>query len=208
VTSIYQLKPAFQKSLQPFLRVLIHFKISPNQVTVFALFLSILMATLLYTYNDSSIILLTFPVFLLMRMGLNAIDGMLAKAMNQQSKLGEYLNELCDVLSDTCIFLAFLAIAGISHSAVITITVLAIISEMAGVIAVQIGASRRFDGPMGKSDRAFVFAVIALCLGLGIAPGTWLTITLWICAGLILVTILNRMTKALKESEHATVNAD
>ena len=32
--------------------------------------------------------------------------------------------------------------------------------EMAGVVAVQIGAERRYDGPMGKSDRAFTFGLL------------------------------------------------
>ena len=40
------------------------------------------------------------------------------------------------------------------------IVVLTLVSEMTGVVAVQIGASRRYDGPMGKSDRAFVFEFI------------------------------------------------
>jgi CDP-diacylglycerol--glycerol-3-phosphate 3-phosphatidyltransferase len=40
--------------------------------------------------------------------------------------------------------------------------VLAGLSEFAGALGPTIGASRRYDGPMGKSDRAFYVGAIAL----------------------------------------------
>jgi len=199
VISIYELKPGFQRLLQPLLQLFIRYGISPNQITIATMLLSILMGTLIFIFQGSALVLFFLPIFLLIRMGLNALDGMLAKKMNLQSKLGEYLNELCDVVSDTCIFLSFLAIEGVSPFAIIMITVFSVISEMSGVIAVQIGASRRFDGPMGKSDRAFVFGAIAICLACGLEPGLWLSIILWLCLFLIAITIVNRMIKALKE---------
>jgi CDP-diacylglycerol--glycerol-3-phosphate 3-phosphatidyltransferase len=76
---------------------------------------------------------------------------------------------------------------------------------MAGVVAAQIGASRRYDGPMGKSDRAFAFGLLALLLGIGLEPGWWAN------AGLVLVgilsawTVVNRAVKALSE---CVANAD
>ena len=76
---------------------------------------------------------------------------------------------------------------------------------LAGVVAVQIGASRRYDGPMGKSDRAFAFGLLALMLGIGLQP-VW-----WANAGLVLVgmlsawTVVNRTIKALSE---CVANAD
>jgi len=43
-------------------------------------------------------IFLLLPVWLGIRMGLNAVDGMLARELGQQSRLGAYLNEICDVV--------------------------------------------------------------------------------------------------------------
>ena len=74
------------------------------------------------------------------------------------------------------------------------------LTEMAGVVAVQIGASRRYDGPMGKSDRAFVFGLLGLLLGIGLSPRWW-----WADAGLVMVavlaalTVFNRSARALRE---------
>jgi CDP-diacylglycerol--glycerol-3-phosphate 3-phosphatidyltransferase len=79
---------------------------------------------------------------------------------------------------------------------------LAIISEMTGVIAVQIGASRRYDGPMGKSDRAFFFGLIALLLGLGISLGILINLIFILMIGLLIVTIFNRAFHAIKEVQN------
>jgi CDP-diacylglycerol---glycerol-3-phosphate 3-phosphatidyltransferase len=70
---------------------------------------------------------------------------------------------------------------------------------MTGVVAIQIGATRCYDGPMGKSDRAFCFGAIALLLGLGIAASLWLQGLLLIMIALLLKTIVNRINSALRE---------
>ena len=52
---------------------------------------------------------------------------------------------------------------------------------------------------MGKSDRAFVFGVIGLILGLGIAPTQWLNILLIGMIFLQIWTIINRTQGMLQE---------
>jgi CDP-diacylglycerol--glycerol-3-phosphate 3-phosphatidyltransferase len=111
------------------------------------------------------------------------------------------LNELGDVVSDIALYAPFGLVAGISPVLVGATVVLALLSEMTGVIAVQVGASRRYDGPMGKSDRAFGFGLIALLLGLGVEPGGWANACLGIMALLTAATIVNRARNALKEVE-------
>ena len=44
-------------------------------------------------------------------MALNAIDGMLAREFNQKSRLGGYLNEITDVVSDAALYLPFAFVA-------------------------------------------------------------------------------------------------
>jgi len=65
------------------------------------------------------------------------------------------------------------------------------------VVAIQIGASRRYDGPMGKSDRAFVFGLLALLLGLKVPAGQWLFYVQTLVCVLLVVTIVNRARRAL-----------
>jgi len=64
---------------------------------------------------------------------------------------------------------------------------------------VQIGASRRYDGPMGKSDRAVVFGVLGLLLGLQLPIFRVVIPVQWIVLALLLVTIANRARGALRE---------
>ena len=45
--------------------------------------------------------------------------------------------------------------------------VLAGLSEFAGALGATVGGDRRYDGPMGKSDRAFVLGAAALWIGIG-----------------------------------------
>jgi CDP-diacylglycerol--glycerol-3-phosphate 3-phosphatidyltransferase len=139
------------------------------------------------------------PLALFMRMALNAIDGMLAREYGMKSALGAILNELGDVLSDTALYLPLGLVPGVNSIYIVAITILAIVSEMTGLLAVQIGAQRRYDGPMGKSDRAFVFGLLCLLLGIGIQPEYWVDAILLITLGLLLVTIVNRARHALAE---------
>ncbi len=199
MASIYALKPRFQTSLRPLVGWLARVGVSANQVTVAALVLSCLVGTSIAFNPNAKWPLLLMPVALFLRMALNAIDGMLAREHGMQSSLGAILNELGDVLSDTVLYLPLALLPGVEAVWVVIIVILAIISEMTGVVAVQVGAARRFDGPMGKSDRAFVFGLLCLLLGVGLKPGHWITGLLILTAILLVVTIVNRARGALAE---------
>jgi CDP-diacylglycerol--glycerol-3-phosphate 3-phosphatidyltransferase len=198
--TIYHLKPAFQDLLRPACKALAKAGVTANQVTVAAMLLSIATgAAVLIGHADRRVMLLV-PVALFVRMALNAIDGMLAREHAMQSALGGLLNELGDVISDIVLYLPFALIAGVSPVLVAATVLLAVLSEMTGVVAVQIGASRRYDGPMGKSDRAFAFGLLAVLLGLGLDPGAWANAGLLFVAMLVVMTIVNRARGALDES--------
>lgn len=197
--TIYQLKPAFQNLLRPLCRALANRGISANQVTVAALLLSLAIGTTLWLSGGARWSLFLLPLALFARMALNAIDGMLAREHDMKTDLGALLNEQGDILSDTALYLPLAVIPGLNSSLIILIVVLAIISETAGILACQIGAQRRYDGPMGKSDRAFSFGLLALLLALGIPTGIWVTIVLAAILLLLLATIVNRSKRALQE---------
>ena len=201
--TLYDIKPAFQQLLRPACSRLAQAGVTANQVTIAAMLLSIVSGIALVVLHESRWILLLVPVVLIVRMALNAIDGMLAREHRMQSALGGLLNELGDVISDIALYVPFGLIAGVSSVAVNAAVALAVLSEMTGVVAVQIGASRRYDGPMGKSDRAFVFGLLATVLGLGIEPGAWTNACLALVAALTAATVLNRARAALVELDQS-----
>jgi CDP-diacylglycerol--glycerol-3-phosphate 3-phosphatidyltransferase len=141
--------------------------------------------------------LLLLPVTLFLRMALNAIDGMLAREHGQKSRLGALLNELSDVASDAAVYLPFAVVAPLSATAAVLAVVLAALTEMTGVVGQTIGSTRRYDGPMGKSDRAFAYGLLAFLLGLGLGGSGWTQFYQWAIVLLLLLTIWNRARKAL-----------
>jgi CDP-diacylglycerol---glycerol-3-phosphate 3-phosphatidyltransferase len=200
MASIYDLKPAFQSLLRPLTRRLAAAGVTANQVTVAAMLLSFAAGGAIALWPAERWPLLLVPAVLFARMALNAVDGMLAREHGMQSRLGAVLNELGDVLSDAALYLPFALVPGVDATGVVAVVVLALIAEMTGVVGVQIGAGRRYDGPMGKSDRALVFALVALALGLGAPGGAWLAWLLAAVALLSVLTIVNRARRALAEA--------
>jgi CDP-diacylglycerol--glycerol-3-phosphate 3-phosphatidyltransferase len=195
--SIYQLKPAFQGLLRPLVLVLARAGVTANQVTVLAATLSVLLGIGVALWPSCRLGWLLLPVLLFVRMALNAIDGMLAREHDMKSPLGAFLNELGDVVSDAALYLPFALLPSVSSWLAVLAVVAAMLTEFTGVVAIQAGATRRYDGPLGKSDRAFVYGAMGLALGLGLASGIWTTIVLATILLLSLVTIVNRLRQAL-----------
>src|SRR5271165_719964 len=196
--SIYGLKPKLQNLLRPVTDGLAHAGVTANQVTLAAMILSFATGGMIFYFRSQRALLL-LPIVLFLRMALTAIDGMLAREHNQKTSLGAILNELGDVFSDSVLYLPLAVIPGFDPALVVLIVLLGVLSEMAGVIGVQIGASRRYDGPMGKSDRAFVFGALGLLLGLDLPVVAIVRYVLWFMLALLLVTIFNRARGALAE---------
>jgi len=196
--SIYDIKPRFQALLRPLVRGLAGAGATANQVTLAALGLSLAVGALVAAVATPRVLLL-LPLWLFLRMALNAIDGMLAREHGQASKLGAVLNELGDVLADAGLYLPLALRPEFPPLPLVLLVLLGVIAEMTGVVGVQIGASRRYDGPLGKSDRAFLFGLLGLLLGLGLAAGAWLHWLLWLAVILAALTIINRARQALRE---------
>jgi CDP-diacylglycerol--glycerol-3-phosphate 3-phosphatidyltransferase len=198
--SIYQLKPAFQNLLRPLVQRLYDNGVTANQITLLAGVISGLVGVLIAFFANHLWLFLLVPVWMFLRMALNAIDGMLAREFGQKSRLGAVLNELGDVVSDTALYLPFALIPGLPVLLIALTVCLAIMTEMTGAVALQIGSRRRYDGPFGKSDRAVFFGTFGAILALGPAPGLWSLLLLGLAAAASLLTIINRARAALREA--------
>jgi len=130
----------------------------------------------------------------------NAGDGTLGREIGEQSNLGDYPSELSDVIADRALYLPVALLAGVSPRLVILVVLLAVISEDAGVLGPMVGASRRYDGPMGKSDRAFCFGVLGAGVATGLLPALWINLLLALILALLLYTLYNRVRHGLAET--------
>jgi CDP-diacylglycerol--glycerol-3-phosphate 3-phosphatidyltransferase len=202
--TLYELKPRFQALLRPLVGRLAAAGVTANQVTLAAAVVSVGVgvgvAAVVAGDAGGRLVFLLLPVWLFVRMALNAVDGMLAREHGQKSRLGAYLNELSDVVSDAALLLPFAVLPVFGAISVAVVAVLAALSEMAGVLGQTVGASRRYDGPLGKSDRAFVFGALAFWIGVGGPLPGWLFWLMPVIAIALLATTINRVRAGLAEA--------
>jgi CDP-diacylglycerol--glycerol-3-phosphate 3-phosphatidyltransferase len=196
--TLYDLKPAFQGMLRPLTNRLASAGATANQVTVAAALMSVAAATLVALFPGNPMLWLLIPIVLFLRMALNAIDGMLAREHGQASTFGMYLNELCDVVSDLALILAFAAVPLFPGWGVVAFAITAIVAEFAGVLGIPAGIGRNYAGPFGKSDRAFALGLVAVLLAVNlpieaIAPYIFPALAL-----LSLLTVANRVRAGLR----------
>ena len=196
--SIYELKPKFQNLLRPLVRRLYSTGVTANQVTLAACVLSVLLGALLVKFADVSTLFFLLPIWMFLRMALNAIDGMLAREFNQKTPLGGYLNEAADVISDAALYIPFAFVAPFGWGVISLVIFLAFMSEFLGVLGQVHGSGRRYDGPMGKSDRAFVFGLIGTIYAVFGQLPSWFSLALYAVALLLVLTCINRVRIGLK----------
>jgi CDP-diacylglycerol--glycerol-3-phosphate 3-phosphatidyltransferase len=196
--TIYDLKPKFQELLRPCVLMLANKGVTANQVTWSALILSFICAVLIWLSNGAIWSLLALPIVLFLRMALNAIDGMLAREHNMKTVKGAMLNEMTDVIADVVLYLSLAFVANVSPSLLVAFVIIGVFTEMAGVVAQAIGNDRRYDGPMGKSDRAFSMGLLAILLAFDLLADTGVMLYLAIASLLGLLTLYKRMHNGSK----------
>jgi CDP-diacylglycerol---glycerol-3-phosphate 3-phosphatidyltransferase len=201
VLTVYQLKPRFQGLLRPYVTRLAERGVTANQVTLAAAAGSVAIGVLVTWLAAFRPVFLLIALWMPARMALNAVDGMLAREFGQKSRLGAYLNELSDVVSDAALYFPFAFIWPFGPPSVVTVIVLAMTSEFAGALGPMIGAERQYQGPMGKSDRAVVFGLLAFWIGVFGPMPNWLWWLLPIVALLLAWTIVNRIRGGLRSVE-------
>ena len=196
----YQLKKDFQNLLRPSLGLFVKAGLTPNYITLFAALVSMTFGASLYIWPSSKAFLF-MPIWMFLRMALNAIDGMIAKEFSMTSSLGVFLNELGDFVSDLFLIVAFLHVPGFSQPLVLGLMGLTGLIELASVVAVQIGSERRFEGPLGKSDRALVLGLLGVIVGFHLGPH-------WLANAILTISVLaagwtlyRRVSCALVEAE-------
>ena len=197
--SIYALKPAFQAFLRPFAGMLARAGVTANQVTIAAAVISVAVGALAAFLLPDTRAFLLIPAWMFVRMACNALDGMLAREHAIEIPAGRLPQRTHRRFCDAALYLPF---ALCRHFATRTgvVIALAITSEYAGVLATEVGATRRYDGPMGKSDRAFVFGALGLWVGLAAPLPEWAAAVMPVLAVALIVTIVNRVRAGLRES--------
>jgi CDP-diacylglycerol---glycerol-3-phosphate 3-phosphatidyltransferase len=201
MASIYDLKPRFQNLLSPLPAKLARIGITPDTITWLALLGSLGVGCVVWLAGNHPVCLLLLPVWLLVRMSLNALDGMMAREFQMATSRGAVLNELGDVLADLALYLPLAGWHATAGWPVIAFVFGTTLTELCGVLGQALGGRRRYEGPMGKSDRAALIGVLSLLtFGRPSVAALWP----WIftaAAVLTAVTCWNRISHALRDME-------
>ena len=195
--SVYKLKPKFQQLLHPLLVWLHQKKVTANEITIVAIVFSLGIGVLFWKASSVPLFFLALPLGLLIRMILNALDGMMAREFGQTSRLGEILNELGDVVSDVFIFFPLLKYHPESLYLVVGFIVLSVLNEFAGVMGKVLGGERRYEGPMGKSDRALLVGIYGLLAYFRVHIAAYSQMIFGIVIALLLLSTFIRLKKGL-----------
>ena len=181
----------------PLLKLFKKLGISPNTITFSSILLSFLLSYFLWNAFENSLYFLFVAFGLLFRMMLNALDGMMARIYNLQSKKGEVLNEVGDIISDTAIYFPLILFESIEIELAIIFIILAIINEFCGLLAKVVSGNRRYDGPMGKSDRAFLIGLICIIYYFTNKIDPYMNPIILIASILMIVSSYLRLTKSI-----------
>jgi CDP-diacylglycerol--glycerol-3-phosphate 3-phosphatidyltransferase len=190
--TLYRIKPGFQAALRPAVARCARAGVRPNHLTLAAIAVSAASGAVVAAGSSRPGLLLVAPMLYLLRMALNAMDGLLAREHHMTSRSGAVLNEIGDVISDAVAYLPFAGLLPGHGWLVVVVVVLGLIGEVAALVNGD-ESGRRNDGPLGKSDRAVAFGVVALLFACG--PRAAVGPVLAFVAVLGLITIWNRATE-------------
>ena len=113
--------------------------------------------------------------------------------------MGEVLNELGDVISDVILYFPLLIKWELDKHPVFLFSfiLLMVLNEFVGVLAKAMGGERRYDGPMGKSDRALVFGLFCIIYCCYPSSLSFLFYALIIMFGAMILSTFTRIKKSI-----------
>ena len=179
-TSRRPIASLFRLTAQHAVRLCIRLGIHPDTISYASMVVAAAAGLCFLFAAERPWLLLVGPVFCLIRLWCNMLDGMVALASGQASARGEILNDLPDRVSDVLIF------AGLAHGGLGLLplgywaAIMALLTAYVGTFGQAVGGRREFGGVMSKPWR-----MVVVCVGAFVAyavelPGP-LTLIDWAC---------------------------
>lgn len=155
----YNLKHASAKLLHPLLKFLINFH--PNTLTSASLIFSLFAGLCFFLSKIPGFLILAIP-FILLRMAMNVLDGMLARQKGISGPEGEVFSEMTDRFSDLALLMG-ITFSGYTNNILgLSATISILIVSYMGILGKAVGANRQFGGFLGKVDRMVYMSLAAI----------------------------------------------
>ena len=171
-----------------------------NQATIFGCVFIALTAASFYfglAVEGYRWALILTPAFLVLRMAMNALDGMLAREYGTGSVAGELCNEGLDIIGDTVCYGILFFVPGFPRAPLFAFILLAWMAEFWGVLGKSMpGGVRRHETFLGgKPDRAVWMGLMALALFFRPDAIEYVGYYLWGVSFFVLMTSVVRIRK-------------
>jgi CDP-diacylglycerol--glycerol-3-phosphate 3-phosphatidyltransferase len=205
---LYKQKGNFQKLI----RWMAGSWMTANMATAAGCLLIILVSASFYlglTFEQANFLLILTPVFLVLRMAMNALDGMLSREQETGSVAGEIWNEALDILGDTICYGSLYFVPQGPRASIIVFIILAWAAEFFGVLGKSMpdGIRRHETFLGGKPDRAIWMGLLAIILY--IYPGflAWAWIYISLISIFVGLTSLIRIRKTILDAQGKTYHS-
>lgn len=151
---------AFRRTAKAATQFCVLWGIHPDAISYLSVLAALAGALCFWQSHTTPSLLMIAPLFCLLRLWFNMLDGMVAVAAKKASARGEIVNDLPDRISDVIIFV------GVAHSGLMNpllgywTAILSLFTAYVGLFGQAIGGRREFGGIMSKPWR-----MVALSLG-------------------------------------------
>ncbi len=181
------IKPHFEKAIEPLVQLLTKLRISPNAITIAGLLLVVLGSVFLYLQEY----LISFFLLLIGGLG-DAIDGTLARKTNLKNDIGSFLDSVVDRFSDSAPFIAISL--SLEDKTISFLSLLALIFSYGVSYTRAKAESLGYDLKVGLFERTERWIVLLAGILLGIVE---VAITIILIGSLI--TLLQRIFTFIKK---------
>lgn len=191
MSGLYSIKPWFVRSLSGIEDGLVSRRVRADALSYAAVAVSALAGACIVAGH------LVHPWFWLLlgplcfvRLGLNALDGSVARRSGMDRPFGKVVNEVTDRVSDVLLLAPLVAFM----SPLLVLSALGVVSlvSLAGSLGEVVGTVRLTQGPMGKADRCAVLSLAGVVAGL---TGVRVAFAVALAAILVggVVTVISRL---------------
>jgi CDP-diacylglycerol--glycerol-3-phosphate 3-phosphatidyltransferase len=197
VSTSYKIKLVFDKLLKPIAALLVKTQTTKDQLSILALFFSILYGLLLFMYPDQKLLWVCLPLFFVLQTTITSLSQILGDEFKIQSRFDPFLHELGSALSDSSVYLPFIFLATDAYLAGIIFLLLSMMTEMTRLLANKSVNSQNNYGLLGKGNRAILFSVVGVAFGFNYHPELYFAEFFSLLCIWSIATILLRIKAAL-----------
>ena len=131
--------------------------LSPNAITVLALLMNMVATGMLaFGAHHPSFFLIAIAWITIAGFA-DALDGVVARLQQKESRFGDFLDHLCDRISDTLLAAGWMIGNGVRNSLVVTVVIVIMLNGYAGTQIEATFGERKYDA-LGRGE--FVLALV------------------------------------------------